>query len=693
MRTLFHGLAASAAISISGLACAQEPKAADIAAAIDRAVVWQMANPSGSHTRDWVIAPLYDGLIQAAIATNRPRYLVPVLSMGKQVSWSLGSLGRFADDHAVGHAWLDLYLMNRQRGERLDRIRTQMSKIVDDPITEKLVYHHTPETKGISFVDRWTWSDALYMGPPVFARLYTATGDKKYLDFMDREYRATVDQLYDRSEHLFYRDFNFIDKRTPRGKKVFWSRGNGWVYAALPQILEHLPPKHASRAYYEELFRDMTIGILKTQQADGLWRPSLLDADEVPIGETSGSGFFVYGLAWGVNHGLLDKKATWPAIKRGWAGLSTRVRADGYVGYVQPIGSAPRSEEAYLSVMPDGSRVLAPPKPRVLSESSTQDYGTGAYLLAASEMLRAVGGVRPARPGELLARAEKLLDQEAKTPRAYARVVPERMDDLAWENDKVAFRMYGPALRGAPEDSGIDAWFKKVHYPVLDKWYGLATGKANLTYHKDRGEGYDAYHVGNTRGVGGVGLWIDGKLVTSDTFVKGNVHWTRSDVAEFSNIFSYPITIDGKPVYEHRYSRLKLGERMTEIRSYFSHSQGAYDAHPITNFPYEVAIGVVTQDAAQAKVVLAPGMVAVTEQVDGKALGTGVLVDVARSLRTERLAPEDKEGKHAHGLIFTKVDEAGYVKYRSGFAWSGDGEITTPAAWMEYLAAQAKRPH
>jgi hypothetical protein len=293
----------------------------------------------------------------------------------------------------------------------------------------------------------------------------------------------------------------------------------------------------------------------------------------------------------------------------------------------------------------------------------------------------------------LLARAESLVARDAKTPRAYARVVPERLDDLAWENDKVAFRMYGPALRDAPEDSGIDAWFKRVHYPILDKWYDLATGKTRRSYHQDHGEGYDGYHVGNTRGVGGLGLWVDGKLVTSDTFIKGNVHWTRPDVAEFSNVFVYPIQIDGKPVYEHRYSRLKLGERMTEIRSYFSHSQGPYDATPITNFPYEVAIGVVTQDAAKANIVLdgGHGIVAVTERVDGKALGTGVAIDPARVVRTGRLEPEDKEHKNAHGLVFTKVDANGYVKYLAGFAWAGDGEITVPGQWLAYVRAQAAR--
>jgi hypothetical protein len=132
-------------------------------------------------------------------------------------------------------------------------------------------------------------------------------------------------------------------------------------------------------------------------------------------------------------------------------------------------------------------------------------------------------------------------------PAAYARLVPERKDDLAWENDKVAFRVYGPALRAGAEDSGIDAWTKRVPYPVLNSWY-RRDRMEKISYHQDHGEGLDAYHVGNTRGCGGLGLWIDGKLVTADTYIGYKIHWTTPDVAEFTTIFEYPIPFEGKPV-------------------------------------------------------------------------------------------------------------------------------------------------
>jgi unsaturated rhamnogalacturonyl hydrolase len=248
----------------------------------------------------------------------------------------------------------------------------------------------------------------------------------------------------------------------------------------------------------------------------------------------------VFGLAWGVNHGLLKREEVWPAITRGWAGLLTRVKLDGYVGYVQPIGASPDK----------------------LSADSKQDYGTGAFLLAGCEVLGALNGAAKVDSAGLLAAAEKMIADD-KTPRAYARLVPERKDDMAWENDKVAFRIYGPALRAGAEDSGIDVWCKRVSYPILDKWYD-ADRLQPISYHQDHSEGYDGYHVGDTRGCGGLGLWVDGKLVTSDTYIAAEVFWTRPDVAEFKTVYEYPVRIGGKTVYENRITRLRMGERFSE---------------------------------------------------------------------------------------------------------------------------------
>ena len=644
---------------------AADPQPGDLAAALKRSADWHLANPSGIDSRDWVIAPLYDGLARLAVTTGDAKYLAAVLRFGIQSGWMADNRIYHADDHAVGHTWLDVYLMNTKRTERLAPMRDRLDYVIANPIKEDLEFGKKPKSRGVAITDRWTWCDSLYMAPPTLARLHTATGDPKYLKFMDQEFRYTYDMLWDKEEHLFFRDSSFFEKRTPGGKKVFWSRGNGWVYGGLCLMLEHLPKNHPTRAFYETIFREMTASVLAAQQPDGLWYPSLLDPSEVPIGETSGSGFFVFGLTWGVNHGLLEREKYWPVIQRGWAGLMTRVKPDGFVGYVQAIGAAPG----------------------VPGPDTIQDYGTGAFLLAGCEVLRALGGAAKVDQETLLANAEKLLVDD-KTPRAYARLVPERKDDLAWENDKVAFRVYGPALRQGPEDSGMDVWCKRVPHPILDKWYDQDRLK-KISYHKDNGEGFDGYHVGDTRGCGGVGLWIDGKLITSDTYISAEIIWTKPEVAEFRTVYAYPVKVDGKPVFENRITRLRLGERLTEIESFFSHKAGR-GAKPIENFPHEVAIGLVTQNkGAMIKLDAEKGIASVYEPLEGKNLGTAVLLAPARIVRTAQLPATDKLSKNEQALLITRPDEKGLVVYRTGFAWAGDGDIKSSEDWINYLTKTA----
>lgn len=634
-----------------------------IATALKRSADWQLANPSGTEIRDWIIAPLYDGLLRTSSMTGDPVYLAAVVRMGRQAGWTPSNRIYHADDHAVGHAWLDIYQMDKSRSERLAPMRDRMSHVISNPVTEQLAHGSKPKTRGVTVSDRWTWCDALYMAPPTLARLHSATGDRKYLDFLDAEFQYTYDHLYDPAEKLFFRDATFFEKKAPNGKKTFWSRGNGWVYGGLALMLEHLPKNHPKRGFYETLFKEMTTAILAAQQPDGLWRPSLLDPLEVPEGETSGSGFFTFGLAWGVHDGLLDRNIHLPIITRAWNGLLTRIQENGLVGYVQPVGAAPDHLEA----------------------GSTQDYGTGAFLLAGSEIIRLLG-TKPADGPALLKAAEKILEEDTK-PRAYARLVPERMDDLAWENDKVAFRVYGPALRSGPEDSGIDVWCKRVARPVIDKWY-FNELKRGLSYHKDHGEGLDAYKVGDARGCGGLGLWIDGKLITSDTYRNAEILWTAPDVAEFHTVYQYPVKLSGKPLLEYRVTRLRLGERLCEITATFSTqpNQRFRNVKPGIKMPHEVAIGLNTQDKAASVTFRGEsGMIAIYEKLAGERFGTGVIANPASVVRTTRLPATDKDGKMEQALLIVKPDEQGKVFYRAGFAWAADKEITSEAGWLDYL--------
>jgi rhamnogalacturonyl hydrolase YesR len=179
------------------------------------------------------------------------------------------------------------------------------------------------------------------------------------------EFWATTDFLFDPAEKLFFRDSRFFERRDERGRKQFWSRGNGWVFAGIALMLDVLPKNDANRPRLEQLFRDMAGRLRTLQKADGYWPPSLLAPENSPA-ETSGTGFYVYGFAWGINRGLLDAKDYRPAIDRGWAALTRAVAKDGRVGWVQQVSDRPES----------------------VAETDTQYYGVGAFLLAASEVAR-----------------------------------------------------------------------------------------------------------------------------------------------------------------------------------------------------------------------------------------------------------------------------------------------------------------
>ena len=266
-----------------------------------------------------------------------------------------------ADFIAVGQPFIDLY---RKYGEikMIAPVMARANWVVDNlpETTLELDYGH------IETLSRWSWCDALFMAPPVYAKLYAQTLNKKYLDFLNREYKATYDYLYDKEEQLFYRDRRYFDKREANGKKVFWGRGNGWVLGGLAEILQALPGDEPSRSFYRELFVTLATRVAGLQSPDGYWHASLLDPESYPSPETSATGFIVYALAYGINHGLLDKDTFLPVVAKGWKALAGAVEPDGKLGYVQPIGADPRK----------------------VTREMTEVYGVGAFLMAGCQVYR-----------------------------------------------------------------------------------------------------------------------------------------------------------------------------------------------------------------------------------------------------------------------------------------------------------------
>ncbi|MDR2674002.1 MAG: DUF2264 domain-containing protein [Opitutaceae bacterium] len=373
----------AAAAAGPGIRAAENPRQIQIAADMRAAFDWQVAHRTTAKAatdaggpRGWVHGAFMTGVLEAWRTTGDTAYLDYAWKTAGDNDWQPGPRFTHGDDHIIAQSYLELAGLDPARANPAPSIEAFDKLLAQKHDGAKLLW----------------WCDALYMHPPVWARLAKITGDPKYLDEMDRLYQASAGYLYDKDEHLFFRDKNYMphdkDFKPVRvkngsdvrflernGKKMFWSRGNGWVFAGLPRIMDYIPKDDARRAKYEALFKDMAARIRELQPADGLWRMGLLDPAAHGHGEESGSAFFVYGLAWGVRTGLLDGETYGPAIDRGWRALRACQHPDGMVGYVQPIGAAPGKH----------------------SENTSQEYGTGGFLLAASEIykLAATGAAAP----------------------------------------------------------------------------------------------------------------------------------------------------------------------------------------------------------------------------------------------------------------------------------------------------------
>ena len=332
-----------------------------IVAVMTAAADWQLASPSQHPRYDWTQAPFWIGLTAFAPLSRDPqRYLSAIRRNGEENRWRPGPRPLHADDHAITQSYFLLERIQKDRAIIQPALRT-FDAVVLYPFNESLEFVDYEKTSR-----EWVWCDALFMSPPALAMAAKATGNRRYLDVMNRLWWKTTDYLYDKDEHLFYRDSRFFAQRAPNGRKIFWSRGNGWVLAGLARVLQEMPADYPERGRYVTLFREMATKIGTLQQSDGYWRTSLLDPDSHPRPETSGTAFYVYALAWGINEHLLDRATYEPIVRRGWAALVRAVHPNGMLGYVQRIGDQPGNT----------------------SESGTEIYGVGALLLAGSEVYR-----------------------------------------------------------------------------------------------------------------------------------------------------------------------------------------------------------------------------------------------------------------------------------------------------------------
>jgi rhamnogalacturonyl hydrolase YesR len=589
---------------------------------------------------DWKIGTFFTGVMQAYRATGNPVFRDAARGWSEDRAWRLKGTPLFADNLTLGQVYADFYLM-----ERDPRMIAHVKEMLEPYFTRTTIRRNEFYTKWtepeLPFTGRnvWWWCDALYMAPPLFVQAYRATGEQRYLDTLHKMYWDVTEFLYDREAGLFTRDLSYLQTKNPSGKKQFWSRGNGWVYGGLVHLLEHLPREDARYADYMKLYQEMTAALLACQGEDGLWRTALTDHEYFPQPETTGTAFFAFGLFVGIDRGWLPAEGHLEPALRAWQGLMRNLDDKGLM-----INAQVEAEK--------------PGKPHPTEHI---DFAQGIFLLAAAELYR----LDPA--GRALAAT-------------HARLVPERLDDFAWENDLVAFRTYGPAARvaGGPEDSGIDVWKKRVHYPIVDKWY--AQHLAGKSYHQDHGEGLDAYHVGRSRGAGGLGLWTGSGLVTSGPFLASRVTEQSRETVVFE--LDYRYQFNGRVIDETKTIRMSLGKRLMDISARFTEG-----GKPVAGLP--VAAGLTTHNGTFAvRRDAKAGWVATWGQVGGHGLGTGLVVAPGRVVTM--LEQTSAKPDESHALVLLETDAKGEVAYRAGAAWSRAGLILTPADWHAYLANEAR---
>ena len=334
-----------------------------------KALEWQEAHPIFAiHPTDWTAGAYYTGVARAHKTTKNMMYMAALKNQAVSNNWETYIRLHHADDVAISYSYLYV-ARNEKRRNFADLEPTK--KFLDTHLFEDNNWKSGKDKSKEAKTILWWWCDALFMAPPVVNLYAKHTKQPKYLEAMHKYYMEAYNRLYDKEENLFARDMRFVwqgkdsDRKEPNGKKVFWSRGNGWVLGGLALLLDDMPKDYEHRGFYVNLYKEMASKILKIQPEDGLWRTSLLSPESYNHGEVSGSGFYTFALAWGINNGLLDKKHT-PAVKKAWKGLAACQHEDGRVGWVQNIGAFPEPASA----------------------DSWQNFGTGAYLLAGSEVLK-----------------------------------------------------------------------------------------------------------------------------------------------------------------------------------------------------------------------------------------------------------------------------------------------------------------
>ena len=305
----------------------------------------------------WTRAVYYEGLMALYGIDPQQRYLDYTEKWANFHQWAPrnGQNTTDADNQCCGQTYIEY---NQLTGK---------GKL--EPIKENLNLQMATEK-----YDYWTWIDAIQMAMPVYVKMYTVTNDKKYLDYAMKSYNWSRNECgggcFNVKEGLWWRDKDYVPPYKEKdGKNCYWSRGNGWVYAALVRCMDILSPKSKEYKALKKDFILMSEALLKCQHEDGFWHASLVSDVDYPGPEMTGTALFLYGMSWGIQKGILKDNQYRPACNKAWDALKSCIHSDGFLGWNQGTGKEPSAgQPVTFTSVPD-----------------FEDYGTGCYLLGLSE--------------------------------------------------------------------------------------------------------------------------------------------------------------------------------------------------------------------------------------------------------------------------------------------------------------------
>jgi rhamnogalacturonyl hydrolase YesR len=323
--------------------------------ALRAAADYWMAQPQpNGNDNNWDNATFHSGNMALYRLTGDTRYRDYTLAWAKAHNFGLypdtSSAPYYADHEAAGQVYLDLYH--------------------DNPLPQYLaaLRAHIAAQVATGKNNYWTWVDALNMAMPTIVRLGVLDATPSYLESAHSMYTFTKTKagFYDPAKSLWWRDKNYV------GTDTYWSRGNGWAIAAHAKVLAATPASSPHRAEYIANLQQMAAALRTAQRSDGFWNASLTQPTVDSGQETSGTAFHTYGIAWGVNNGVLDRSTYLPVVRNAWQALATvALQSNGLVGYTQGAGQRPSDNYPW-------------------NAQSTANFGVGGFLLAGSEVINLV---------------------------------------------------------------------------------------------------------------------------------------------------------------------------------------------------------------------------------------------------------------------------------------------------------------